>query len=169
MPEIARRCEWDTHDQGMSQNGRKAQQNGPATPAIDRKKRKTLTISSHRTVRRKAHHLLGQKIALRYPRAWQHGKVYVAGKVTVRVFDEREKVVMILLMCLGDVEVAEVDPAQNTGVVYARPVMNPLLTIEPHLDKSPPGHSPVLLCCSPESLASPDPTRVPRGRQYLQA
>src|SRR6267142_2016638 len=71
MPEIARRCEWDTHDQGISQNGRKAQQNGPATPAIDRKKHKTLTISSHRNVRRKAHHLLGQKIALRYPRAYQ--------------------------------------------------------------------------------------------------
>ena len=36
----------------------------------DRNKRTTDTISSHRTVRRKAHRLLGQKIDLRYPRAY---------------------------------------------------------------------------------------------------
>ena len=58
-----------THDQCISQNGRKAQQNGPVSHLTNRKKRKTHTISSHRTVRRNAHRLLGQKIALRYPQA----------------------------------------------------------------------------------------------------
>jgi hypothetical protein len=41
MPEIARRCEWDTHHQGISQNGRKAKQRGPVSHLPDRKKRKT--------------------------------------------------------------------------------------------------------------------------------
>jgi hypothetical protein len=58
-----------TRDHDISQNGRKAQQNGPVSHRTHRKKRKTHTISSHRTVRRKAHRLLGQKIALRYPQA----------------------------------------------------------------------------------------------------
>jgi homoserine acetyltransferase len=35
----------------------------------DRNQGETRPISSHRTVRRKAHRLLGQKIDLRYPRA----------------------------------------------------------------------------------------------------
>ena len=35
----------------------------------DRNQGETRPISSHRTVRRKAHHLLGQKIDLRYPQA----------------------------------------------------------------------------------------------------
>ena len=39
-------------------------------PLTDRNQGETCPISSHRTVRRKAHHLLGQKIDLRYPRAW---------------------------------------------------------------------------------------------------
>src|SRR5262245_8736993 len=38
-------------------------------PLIVRKRRITSTISSYRAVRRKAHRLLGQKMALRYPQA----------------------------------------------------------------------------------------------------
>jgi hypothetical protein len=60
-------------DHGIAQNGKKAQQNGPATPPTDRKKRKTRTISSHRAVRRKAHRFLGQKMALRSPQAYHEG------------------------------------------------------------------------------------------------
>jgi hypothetical protein len=41
----------------------------------DRNKRETRTISSHRTVRRNAYRLLGQKIDLRYPRAISCGRV----------------------------------------------------------------------------------------------
>ena len=69
MPAIVRGYEWSTHDHGIAQNSRKAQQNGPVAHLTDRNKRTTDTISSHRTVRRKAHRLLGQKIDLRYPRA----------------------------------------------------------------------------------------------------
>jgi hypothetical protein len=70
MPAIAGECKRDTHDQGISQNGRKAQQNGPVAHLTERKKHKTRTISYHRTIIRKAHRLLGQKIDLRYPRAY---------------------------------------------------------------------------------------------------
>ena len=38
-------------------------------PLTDSNERETRTISSHRTVIRKAHRLLGQKMDLRYPRA----------------------------------------------------------------------------------------------------
>src|SRR5882724_11355537 len=70
MPAIIRSYEWATHDHGISQNGRKTQQNGPVAHLTDGKKRQTHTISCHRTVIRKVHHLLGQKIDLRYPRAY---------------------------------------------------------------------------------------------------
>src|SRR6266436_3975589 len=61
--------EWSTHDHSISQNGRKTQQKDPVAHLTDGKKRQTHTISCHRTVRRKVHRLLGQKIDLRYPRA----------------------------------------------------------------------------------------------------
>ena len=70
MPAIVKSYEWSTHDHGISQNGRKAQHNGPVAYLTERKKHKTRTISYHRTITRKAHRLLGQKIDLRYPRAW---------------------------------------------------------------------------------------------------
>jgi hypothetical protein len=66
---MVRSYEWSTHDHGISQNGRKAQQKKLVAPLTDRNERETRTISSHRTVRRKAHRLLGQKMDLRYPRA----------------------------------------------------------------------------------------------------
>src|SRR5262245_1693421 len=75
MPAIAGAYEWTTHDHGISQTGRKVQHNGPVAHLPDRKKRKTRSISSHRTVRRKAHHLLGRKIDLRYPRAWSRRSI----------------------------------------------------------------------------------------------
>ncbi len=71
MPAIVKGYEQATHGQSVLQNNRKAQQNGPAAHLTDRNTRTTDTISSHRTVRRKAHRLLGQKIDLRYPRAWE--------------------------------------------------------------------------------------------------
>src|SRR5262249_20041962 len=55
---------------GISQNGRKAQQNGPVAHLTDGNKRETRTISSHHTVIRKAHRLVGQKFDLRYPWAF---------------------------------------------------------------------------------------------------
>jgi hypothetical protein len=55
MPEIARGYEWAARDQCISQNSRKAKQNGPVAYLTDRKKRKTRPISYHRTVMRKAH------------------------------------------------------------------------------------------------------------------
>jgi hypothetical protein len=79
MPAIAGRCEWDTHHQEISQNGRKAQQKGPVAHLTERQKHKTRPISSHRTIRRKAHRLLGQKIDLRYPRAYKTGYYYRTG------------------------------------------------------------------------------------------
>ncbi len=69
MPAIVRGYEWSTHDHGIAQNGRKTQQKDPVAHLTDGKKRQTHTISCHRTVRRKVHRLLGQKIDLRYPRA----------------------------------------------------------------------------------------------------
>jgi hypothetical protein len=39
-----------THDHGISQNGRKAQYNGPVTHLSERKQHKTRTISYHRTI-----------------------------------------------------------------------------------------------------------------------
>ena len=52
-------------------NGRKAQHNGLVAHLIDGKKRQTHIISCRRTVIRKVHRLLGQKIDLRYPRVYQ--------------------------------------------------------------------------------------------------
>jgi hypothetical protein len=43
------------------------------TYLAERKKHKTRTISSHRIIMRKTHHLLGQKVDLRYPRAHHAG------------------------------------------------------------------------------------------------
>jgi hypothetical protein len=86
-----------THDQCISQNGRKTQQNGPVAHLPDRKQRKTRTISSHRTVRRKAHHLLGQKIDLRYPRAYQFSAFYhhdTVWEYTERVLDPPQKITL---------------------------------------------------------------------------
>jgi hypothetical protein len=68
-----------THDHGISQNGRKVQQNGLVAPLTERKKHKTRTISYHRTIIRKAHRLFGQKIDLRYPRAYEALMGQVAG------------------------------------------------------------------------------------------
>ena len=44
---------------------------GLRVPLTDIKRRKTRLISSHRTMRRNVHRLLGQKMDLRYPRACQ--------------------------------------------------------------------------------------------------
>jgi hypothetical protein len=67
MPAIVGSYEWATHDHGIAQNGRKAQQKSLVAHLTDRNQGETRPISSHRTVRRKAHRLLGQKIDLRYP------------------------------------------------------------------------------------------------------
>ena len=40
MPAIVRSYEWSTHDHGMSQNGRKAQQHGPVAHLTERKSTK---------------------------------------------------------------------------------------------------------------------------------
>jgi hypothetical protein len=69
MPAIVGSYEGSTHDHGIAQNGRKTHQNGPVAHLTDGKKRQAHTISCHRTVIRKVHRLLGQKIDLRYPRA----------------------------------------------------------------------------------------------------
>ena len=81
MPAIVRSYEWATHDHGISQNSRKAQQKRLVTPLTDRNTRETRPISSHRTVMRKAHRLLGQKMDLRYPQAYHvHASVIRKGK-----------------------------------------------------------------------------------------
>jgi len=59
-----------THHHGISQNGGKAQQNGPVTHLTERKKHKTRTISYHCTIMRNAYRLLDQKVDLRYPQAF---------------------------------------------------------------------------------------------------
>src|SRR6266446_9172809 len=69
MSAIVRSYERSTHDHCISQNSRKAQQKSLVAPLTDRNERETRAISSHRTVIRKAHRLLGQKMDLRYPRA----------------------------------------------------------------------------------------------------
>src|SRR2546427_12544086 len=69
MSAIVRSYERSTHDHCISQNSRKAQQKSLVALLTDRNERETRTISSHRTVLRKAHRLLGQKMDLRYPRA----------------------------------------------------------------------------------------------------
>src|SRR5690242_6531099 len=70
MLAIVRSYAWSIHDHCIAQNGRKTQQKGPVAHLTDGKKRQTHTISCHRAVIRKVHLLLGQKIDLRYPRAW---------------------------------------------------------------------------------------------------
>jgi transposase len=55
----------------------------------DRNQGETRPISSHRTVRRNAHRLLGQKIDLRYPRAkklWQQSPLPVQGELPLPTY-----------------------------------------------------------------------------------
>jgi hypothetical protein len=56
------------HDHGISQNGRKAQQNGPVAYLTERKKHKTHTISYQRAIIRKATPYLAKKLTLATPR-----------------------------------------------------------------------------------------------------
>jgi hypothetical protein len=60
--------------------------------------------------------------------ARQHGKVYAVSEVVVGVFDQREKVAIILLIRLSNMKVAEVKPAEDTGIVELQPGRN-LLTV----------------------------------------
>ena len=60
--------------------------------------------------------------------ARRHGKVYAVPEVVVGVFDQREKVAIILLIGLRNMKVAEVKPAEDTGIVELQPGGN-LLTV----------------------------------------
>src|SRR6266446_6735980 len=81
MSAIVRSYERSTHDHCISQNSRKAQQKSLVAPLTNRNERETRTISSHRTVIRKAHRLLGQKMNLRYPRASRAWSVRMAARM----------------------------------------------------------------------------------------
>jgi hypothetical protein len=83
---MVRSYEWSTHDHGISQNGRKVQQKKLVAHLTDRNQGETYPISSHRTVRRNAHRLLGQKIDLRYPRAEEGLSELGGGRKDVQLY-----------------------------------------------------------------------------------
>jgi len=64
-PAPTRSYERATRGQGIAQKESKAQQQRLVAPLTDSNTHETRTMASHRTVRRHAHRLLGQKIDLR--------------------------------------------------------------------------------------------------------